>query len=275
MAMIHTGHVEAAAAEWGTSGVSASVVTGTLNCLSRLYRHAIKSRLLTVNPVQQADRPKPDPARIVPTLTGPEVEVVVSRCTEVKALYGDYVRLAVGLGLRAGELMALRAADVDLDQRVVTVRQAYSAGKLGPPKWGRSRQVLIVGEAREVLTRRLTGRRREALVLTGEAGGRICHSNFIKEVGWPKLMAELGLDGTHFHDLRATAIVGWIRAGVPLSTVRDMAAHASLSTTNLYARLARTDLEDALTRLESYMDRTNTANPDQGPAKQTVSDKAG
>lgn len=58
------------------------------------------------------------------------------------------VRLAASLGLRAGELTALRAGDVDLGQSVVTVRQAFSAGKLGPPEGGRSRQVLIVGEAR-------------------------------------------------------------------------------------------------------------------------------
>lgn len=91
MAKIHTGHVETAAAEWSRSGVSSSVVVGTLNCLSRFYRHAIKSEALSVNPVQAAERPRPDPARTVPTLTAAEVDAVVARCAAVNGLYGDYV----------------------------------------------------------------------------------------------------------------------------------------------------------------------------------------
>ena len=49
---------------------------------------------------------------------------------------------------------------------------------------------------------------------------------------------ELGCPGRHFHDLRATAIVLWIRSEVPLSTVRALAGHASLATTDRYARIA-------------------------------------
>lgn len=88
-------------------------------------------------------------------------------------------------------------------------------------------------------------------------------------------MVELGLAGTHFHDLRASAIVGWIRAGLPLTTVRDMAGHASLTTTNIYARLARTDLADALRQLESYADRTQQGPADNGGEGDSASEKAG
>lgn len=256
MTQIHTGHVEAAAAEWSSTGVSSSSVSGSLNCLSRFYRHAIKWRQMDANPVRAAERPRPDPERAIPTLTAAEVDLVADRCAAVKVYYGDYVRLAASLGLRAGELLALRVLDVDLEQQVLTVRQAWSAGTLGPPKWGRSRQVVIVGEAWEILSRRVPGRPRQALVLTGELGGRLYHTNFLDAVRWPKLMTELGLEGTHFHDLRATAIVNWIRSGLPLSTVRDMAGHSSLSTTNLYARLARSDLADALAHLTAYENRS-------------------
>ncbi len=54
------------------------------------------------------------------------------------------------------------------------------------------------------------------------SGGRLYHTNFLDAVRWPKLMTELGLEGTHFHDLRATAIVNWIRSGV---AVVDGAGH--------------------------------------------------
>ena len=53
--------------------------------------------------------------------------------------------------------------------------------------------------------------------------------------------------------LTATAIVLWIRAEVPLTTVRMLAGHASLATTDRYARIARNDLAGAAAQVNSYM----------------------
>ena len=58
--------------------------------------------------------------------------VVTAR--NVSRRYGDYVRLAALLGLRAGELTALQVGDVDLTLGVVTIRRAFSAGELQTPK---------------------------------------------------------------------------------------------------------------------------------------------
>ncbi len=88
MTQIHTGHVEAAAAEWSSTGVSSSSVSGSLNCLSRFYRHAIKWRQMDANPVRAAERPRPDPERAIPTLTAAEVDLVADRCAAVKVYYG-------------------------------------------------------------------------------------------------------------------------------------------------------------------------------------------
>ncbi len=156
--------------------------------------------------------------------------IVVSR------RYGDYVRLAALLGLRAGELTALQVGDIDLAMGVVTIRRAFSAGELQTPKSRRVRQVPIIGELGPTLARMTNGRRPAEPVLLGPLGGRLYHSNFRTKVRWPKLVAELGWPGLRFHDLRATAIVLWIRAEVPLTTVRALAGHASLATTDRYAQ---------------------------------------
>ena len=73
---------------------------------------------------------------------------------------------------------------------------------------------------------------------------------------WPELVGLLGWPGLRFHDLRATAIVLWIRAEVPLTTVRMLAGHASLATTDRYARIARNDLAGAAAQVNSYISRT-------------------
>ena len=45
----------------------------------------------------------------------------------------------------------------------------------------------------------------------------------------------------------------WIRAEVPLTTVRVLAGHASLATTDRYARIARNDLAGAAAQVNSYI----------------------
>ena len=73
---------------------------------------------------------------------------------------------------------------------------------------------------------------------------------------WRELVAGLGWPGLRFRDLRATTIVLWIRAEVPLTTVRALAGHASLATTDRYARIARNDLSGAAAHVNSYISRT-------------------
>ena len=48
----------------------------------------------------------------------------------------------------------------------------------------------------------------------------------------------------------------WIRAEVPLTTVRMIAGHATLATTDRYARIARNDLAGAAAQVNSYIART-------------------
>ena len=169
-------------------------------------------------------------------MTVEEVDRLAAACDQVSRRYGDYVRLAALLGLRAGELTALQVGDVDLTTGVVTIRRAFSAGELQTPKSRRVRQVPVVGELGPILARMTSGRRPAEPVLLGPLGGRLYHSNFRTKVRWPELVGRLGWPGLRFHDLRATAIVLWIRAEVPLTTVRMLAGHASLATTDRYAQ---------------------------------------
>ena len=48
----------------------------------------------------------------------------------------------------------------------------------------------------------------------------------------------------------------WIRTEVPLTTVRALAGHAGLATTDRYARIVRNDLAGAAAQVNSYIFRT-------------------
>lgn len=101
---ISAGHVETARDAWSRDGLSPSTVNGTLNCLARVFRHAVKSRCLEVSPMGLVDRPRPSVPVSIPTLTLGDVDQLAVACASRQAVYGDYVRLAAFLGCRAGEL---------------------------------------------------------------------------------------------------------------------------------------------------------------------------
>ncbi len=262
-------HIERAQRKWRSEGkgLSASAVLGTRNCTSRFFRHAKKLHLISVNPVFEAKRPRSDVERVVPTLTPDEVDTLATRCDLISQTYGDYVRVAAGTGLRAGELTALHVGDVDLQRGILTVSRAWSRNELQTPKSGRVRQVIIFDALVPVLEPLVAAPKSEWLFRGPSGTGRLHHNNFRYRVGWPALVDDLGFSGTHFHDLRASAIVLWIRAGISLATVRVMAGHESLSTTDLYARMARNDFDEARSMLSSYLSRTSSDNLKGGAAR--------
>lgn len=263
LTVITPAHIEAAQQRWIREGLSSSIVTGTLNCLSRVFASAIRARQLQANPVREVERPRPDPARTTPTLTLAEVDQIAAACDQVQPVYGNLVRLAAGTGLRFGELVALQVGDVDLTAGLITVRRAVSAEQMQTTKSGRIRQVPITGDLHPLLQRLTNGRQASGLVLIGPLGGRIHKGNFYNRTRWVDLVTRLGHPGFRFHDLRATAIVIWIRAQVPLSTVRMIAGHASLATTDRYARIARNDFTGAAQQIDSYIFRTREGGSGQ------------
>ena len=149
---------------------------------------------------------------MTPTLTVEEVDRLAAACDRVSRRYGDYVRLAALLGLRAGELTALQVGDTDLSTGVVTVRRAFSAGELQTPKSRCVRQVPVVGGLEPILARmtnvgalltwccsalwvvgcitRTSGRRSGGLSWSRIWGGRGCGSTIS---GRPRLCYGFGL----------------------------------------------------------------------------------
>lgn len=251
-----TGRVQEAVVAWSSSGVSASVVNGSLNCLARFLHHGVHTGEIRHAVTDNVQRIRAGIEHRAPTLTLVELAALVEAATDRREEYGRYVQVAAYAGTRAGETMALQAQDVDLDMGVIRVRRTISAGKPKAPKSWKPRSVPILEPVRPLLEELVGGAAPTRPLLPGPKGGRIHHANAMHRLDWPRLVERLGFPGFRFHDLRATAIVLWIRAGVPLVTVKEMAGHASLSTTDRYARMARDDISSAGSQIDSYIART-------------------
>jgi integrase len=178
---------------------------------------------------------------------------------------GPLWALAVGSGLRLGELLGQTWADVEAGQLVVRRAMARDAGdgwSLAEPKTARSRRtVMLPTIAREALAARRTRQDadkaaagsawqdRDGLVFTDTVGRPLRPPDVSDE--WRRTRRRLGLR-VRLHDLRHTAATLMLGAGVPLKVVSDTLGHSTIAiTADIYAHVTpelRREAADAMDR---------------------------
>lgn len=246
--------VEKQQAKWAAKH-SMATINGTRAALSSILKLAMKERRIDMNAVAMSAKPRSTLTKVTTeTLNETEIKQLLDRLGEKGQLYRAYAATSVLAGLRAGEVAALTVGDIDLDRRTIHVRRSLAGGGrtiVQAPKSGQRRNVPLSRALHDELTPLLDGRPRAEPLFQLETGRRLTHQRFIRDVQWHDTAREIGVPGFRFHDLRATAIVRWLRAGVSTAVVRTWAGHADLATTTVYARLAGTDDVDALARVDA------------------------
>ena len=159
-------------------------------------------------------------------------------------LYGLHV-LALHTGMRLGELLGLRWADVDLNGAVLSVRQQVYrlAGEwhYSEPKTAAGRRTISLSasavEALRVCRLRQNEERLQAsawedndLVFCNRLGRPLEKATLLRRSFWPAL-ERAGLPRIRFHDLRHTAASLLLAEGVHPKIVQERLGHSSISMT--------------------------------------------
>jgi integrase len=144
-------------------GLSPKTISNHLALRRRMFRVAVRWRLVRSNPVEMIDPPKATDDADPEVLTEVEIARVLSAYREREtdaddeeqrvwwALARRVFTVAVGTGLRRGELLGLHWGDVSMLDRRLSVRQAWVRGEMTTPKSRTSRRVLDLEERGHVL----------------------------------------------------------------------------------------------------------------------------
>jgi integrase len=148
------------------------------------------------------------------------------------------VLLAMNTGLRRGELLGLRWADIDLARATLTVRGEGA-------KSGRTRHIPLNREAVDVL--KTWGVKTGGLVFPGGEGKPM---ESLK-TAWLAVVGKKAANLTkfRFHDLRHHFASRLVQAGVDLNTVRELLGHSDFSLTLRYAHLAAENKAAAVAKI--------------------------
>jgi len=197
-------------------------------------------------------------------LTPQEVGKLLSACQSVR--WKALVALAVTTGMRLNEMLALRWDDVDFETGTVWVRNR--PGHL--TKSRRNRSLVLVPAICETLRR---VRRNGQFVFQTQAGQR--WRNNVQR-GFGAVVKRADIPRCTLHDLRRTFISHLAMAGVNEAVVKELAGHASISTTlRYYTRIMPQALRSAQARLPFESILRDISDTYHGPPGEEEKEAAG
>ncbi|WP_460458204.1 tyrosine-type recombinase/integrase [Angustibacter peucedani] len=239
-------------------GVGPTTVHLTLRVLRHAMQDAVRDGLVRQNVVDHVERPRRVP-REMRTWTADEVAIFARRAKRDRYHAAWLLSL---MGLRRGEVLGLRWADVQLAGRPqLTVRQSrvlVTSDDIvtSPPKTRRGARSLplepVVASALAAFAESQRADRGRAAAAYASSGLVV-----VNELGAPlrpdvysdrfrRLAAEAGLPPIRLHDLRHTALTLMTLRGVPLPVVAAWAGHADAAfTLRTYAHSQPAALLDA------------------------------
>lgn len=129
----------------------------------------------------------------------------------------------------------------------------------GPPKTEAGARTVTVPDAiRPDLANHLrdfVGEDADALIFTGAKGAVLRRSNFQRASNWTATVAEAGLPGFHFHDLRHTGNTLASRTGASLADLMARMGHSSTRAALIYQHAAQEQDRQIAGALSAHIDR--------------------
>lgn len=244
LADITPGLVRAWRADLIAGGVTATMIAKAYRLLHAVLNTVLDDELIRRNPCRiRGAGEAHTPERPIAT-----VAQVLDLAGRVPARFRALILLAAFTSLRYGELAALRRADLGPELTTVTVRATLSTltdGSVvfGPPKSAAGRRTgtvpLAIRDDLRTHLRNFVGDAPEALIFTGAKGAVLRRSGFQTQSRWTQSVAEAGLPGFHFHDLRHTDNTLAAGTGASLADLMARMGHGSARAALIYQHATR------------------------------------
>src|SRR5262249_20866851 len=169
--------------------------------------------------------------------------------------YRTFYGLAAETGLRAGELCGIAIDDLDLERRLLFVRQSAWRGKLGDPKTETSVRVVELSPqaCAHLATFLESWRPNAARLLFATRTGTPWDANLLLKRKFKPLLAKLGIKtprGTGFHAFRHANATMMDRLGTPLKVRQERLGHSDpRMTQGIYTHVASKDSRKVAAKL--------------------------
>jgi integrase len=230
-------------------GKGAKLRQNTLTLTGQIFRFGRRKGWCRANPCDDVDRPQVEESLEIRFLQIDEVEALL-RAVPLHDPLGPteqvlYLTAAL-VGLRQGELFALRWRDVDWAAGRIRVRQNYVRGHWQTPKTRRGfRSPPMVDRVAGELERHFQQsayQHDDDLVFCHPHSGRVLDNSYIDR-RYKKALKKAGVREVRFHDLRHTFGTRMAAGGVPERTLQEWMGIRDSKTMQIYADYAPSEHE--------------------------------
>lgn len=249
-------HLQALYSKKLESGLSKRSVQYIHSILRRGLNQAVKWEMLIRNPANSVVAPKPD-KKPPETLSVGEIQKFFDVAKDHR--YFPIYAIAVGCGLREGEILGLRKKDVSLAEGVLKVEQTVVSirGKisLGEPKSDASKRFVampafVAASLVEPLAAVSEG---DQLIFTTSTGRPISPRNLLRQ--FHISLEKAGIHRVKFHSLRHTFVSYLLSKNTPAKDVQVIAGHSHFSTTvDIYGHAMPGALQEAAKKMDGIFE---------------------
>lgn len=244
-AMLNTHYAQLLAGDEKHAPLGRKTTRYCATVLHQVFRDAIRWRYLMANPCDQADKPRPSASPEMTTWKPEQLLTFLQGAAEHRMM-GAFWLLGT-TGMRRGEAMGLKWADIDLDAAQLVIRRTLVDNNLAPgwrfesTKTRSSMRTLALDENLvEALRIHRAKQNAERLALgagwtdldlvnPGPIGSPLPPRRLTEQ--FSRLSARLGLPHIRLHDLRHTYATLALSAGIHPKIVQERLGHSNISVT--------------------------------------------
>ncbi|MBC7340867.1 MAG: site-specific integrase [Clostridia bacterium] len=280
LADLRTSDIQKAYAQMYQSGVSARSIRMVQQVLHGALEQAVAERKIPYNPSDKVRLPTYEPQKRR-ALTQEEEAAFIQACFSDRL--GPAFLVALGAGLRRGEVLALRWSDIDWENGILRVERGLThtteAGTTiqGPKTAHSKRPVPVPGTVLQVLAyhrdrmQAEENYRANGLVFVTRKRTPIMPRNFNRK--FYQLRAKAGIpEDVTLHGLRHTFATRLLELGEDTHVIQSMMGHTRSSITQEYAHVTMRLMREAAQKMDKHLSGTNRAQkngPGEGPEPQS------
>ena len=250
----------------GKGGLSPRMVKYINQTLRKALNQAIKERLIKFNPTDGLELPKNRKPEMQ-TLSKEEIAKLL-KAAEGTQNYNAYI-LALGTGMRRGEILGLKWQDIDFEEKTINVRRQLTNTENGtchdlPLKTEKAKRTIFISDeviaALERQRQRIKDNKKmlwseyedNNLVFCKDNGEPLVPRVFLEH--FEKDLKQAGVKHIRFHDLRHTFATLSLERDVPLKTVSDILGHSTIAITgDIYSHVTDKMKMEASETMESIL----------------------
>jgi integrase/recombinase XerD len=222
-------------------GRATSTISRNLASIRSFYQYIAKKKLIDQDPTAELESPKVE-KKLPQILSTEEVELLLEQpqCVDLKG-YRDkaMLELLYATGIRVTELIQLDVQDLNIELAFIRCNK------------GTRERVIPIGSIAITALKEYLSKSRPLLIQNNDEqalfvninGGRLTRQGFWKIIKQYKNMAQINKDITP-HTLRHSFAAHLLENGADLRSIQEMLGHSDISSTQIYAQIAKNKLKE-------------------------------